>query len=132
MRHRDHDELDSLFHKSVGFAEISIPSATSDEFFFVNLYPRKHPNSTWFGWKEQLDRKLVRTDNAKLALSAEQNASRSFDGDPPCGFGNSLQSTSWPPNFNYACLLACLLECAHQIVNGAATLRILKGVFRSE
>ena len=45
------------------------------------------------------------------------------------GFGSSLQSTSWPPNFNSACLLVCLCasncqRCCH--------LTNFKGVFRSE
>ena len=82
MRHRRHDEIDNLFRKSVASAEFRIPTINMDEKKIWQIYSRKHPNSTWFTWKEQLDRKLFHTDNASWPSLLQKNASRSFRDTP--------------------------------------------------
>jgi len=37
VRHRCHDELDTLFHESVGFAEITILTVKIDDFFLIKF-----------------------------------------------------------------------------------------------
>jgi hypothetical protein len=58
------------------------------KFFLIKFSESKHPNSTRFYAIGTSDRKLMHTDNAKLALSAKKMLTGRFKA-PPCTYGRT-------------------------------------------